>query len=344
MNWLHKQEGWRTVSPRQLLIRHLEAEDSYEVLDLVQRYVNELVLRKSSKRKAYSVIRSFFAHNRCPLPQDLSFKIRGDRPPVQSKLTVQDVVEACHAASCRYRSMFLVKWQSMLDNERLIYANLYCSDEVVKQIQMGIHPVRIDLPGRKGNENDTEGRYYTYLGQDAIEALTRYFEDERGWPKKGEPMWIYPTGKPIGKAGFETAWLRLFRRIGKVSKDKGPLGSRYGFNLHEMRDAATTFLHVNAKSAGLDMDCVKFWCGQVGELDPLKYDRFYQDTNYVRKQYLIAEPCLNILSQPIASTPQQEEKVQNLEAEVEALKATVSAMQQQLEVDAKEVAANKKAD
>ena len=343
MNWLHKQPNWETVTPRELLISHLEAEDSYIVLELVQRYINKLVLRKSSKRKAYSVIRSYFAHNHCPLPQDPSFKIRGDRPPVQSKLTVQDVIEPCHAANLRYRSMYITKWQSMMDNERLIYANLHCSDEIVKQVQMGVTPVKIDLPGRKANENDLEGKYYTYIGNDAIDALTKYFEDERGWPKKGEPIWTYSTGEPVEKAGFEASWLRLFRRMGKVNKDKGPLGSRYGFNLHELRDAATTWLHISAKAAGLDMDCVKFWCGQVGEIDRLKYDKFYQDQNYIRKQYQIAEPYLNILSNPTSITdPQQEEKVQTLEAEVDALKAAFSVMQQQFQADMNSVHANKK--
>lgn len=38
------------ASPRDLLVRQLEAEDPYVVLDLVQGYVNSLVLRKSSSR------------------------------------------------------------------------------------------------------------------------------------------------------------------------------------------------------------------------------------------------------------------------------------------------------
>jgi hypothetical protein len=84
--------------------------------------------------------------------------------------------------------------------------------------------------------------------------------------------------------------------MGKIPKRKGPIGSRYGYNLHEMRDVATTYLHIQAKAEGLDMDCVKFWCGQVGQIDPLKYDKFYKEKEYTRAQYLIAEKYLNIMT------------------------------------------------
>jgi hypothetical protein len=279
-----------------MLVRHLQAADNYILLDLLQAYIGSLVLRKSSKRKAYSVVRSFFAHNRCGLPTDPSFRIKGDRPPVQAKLTVQDVVEIYHAATLRYKSIILFKWQSFLDNARLIYANVHCADEIVRQIQMDIHPVRFELPGRKENENDPEGQFCTFIGKDAVDALVRYFEEERGWPRKGEPLWIQSNHKPLTKPTFESTWLRLFRHVGKIPKRKGPLGSRYGFNPHEMRDVATSFLHTNAKADGFDMDCAKLWCGQVGEIDPLKYDKFYKDQDYLHSQYQIAERYLNVIT------------------------------------------------
>jgi len=86
MHWLAKQPSWENATPRDMLVRHLDSEDSYLVLDLLQRYINSLVLRKSSKRKAYSVVRSFFVHNRCGLPLDSSKSIQeivGDAPFVR---------------------------------------------------------------------------------------------------------------------------------------------------------------------------------------------------------------------------------------------------------------------
>jgi hypothetical protein len=37
MNWLHKQPGWADVTSRELLIRQLEGDDSYVVVDLCSR-------------------------------------------------------------------------------------------------------------------------------------------------------------------------------------------------------------------------------------------------------------------------------------------------------------------
>lgn len=323
MIWLRKQPGWEYVTPRDLLVRQLQAEDQYEVLDLLQRYISSLVMRKNSKWKAYSTVKSFFMHSRCVLPIDPSFKIRGDRPPVQAKLTLADILEAYHAAKSCYRSMILFKWQSFLDNERLIYVNDHCSDEIVKQMQMGICPIRFEVPGRKSSENDAEGTFYTFIGKDAIEALTQYFETERGWPKRGEPLWRQPNGFNIQKESFEMMWLRLFRRMGKIPKRRGPVGSRYGFNLHEMRDTATTHLHVNAKGDGLDMDCIKLWCGQVGQIDPLRYDKFYKEVEYVTDMYKIAEKHLNI----VTGKPQE---IKNLSKENEQLRNDLTKITQDL--------------
>jgi len=88
---LHGKPGWETVSPREMLVRQLPAEDPYEVLDLLQEFIGTLVGRKASKQKTHWAVTSFFRHNRCALPTDPSFKIRGDRPPVEGKLTVRDI-------------------------------------------------------------------------------------------------------------------------------------------------------------------------------------------------------------------------------------------------------------
>jgi len=296
VHWVQRQPGWSNTGPRALLIRQAEAEDPYEILNLLQAYILQLKLRKSSKRKAYSVVRSFFAHNRCALPSDPTFRIRGEYPPVQPKLTLKDVVEAYQAANLRYRSVIIFKFQSFVDNARLEYVCKNCSSQIVEQIRKGETPVRIDIPGRKGSENDLEGAFYTFIGSDTVNALVRYFEEERRWPKSGEPVWLKTDGSALTRTSFETAWMRLFRRIGTIPRRKGPIGSRYGYNPHEMRDVATTLLHLRAKSDGFDMDCAKFWSGRLSGLDREKYDKFYQDEEFVRRQYLIAEKYLNIVS------------------------------------------------
>jgi hypothetical protein len=330
MRWIRTKPGYEYVTPRELLIRHIQAEDDYVVLELVQEYVGQLHGRKSSKRKAYSTVRSFFSHSYCALPVDPNYKIRGDKPPVQGRLGVSDIVEVYHAASPRNRSLIMFKWQSFLDSERLEYVNRHLSGEIVAEMKSGTCPIKIMLPGRKENENDPEGGFYTYIDQDAIDALTKYWDEEKGgWPKAGEPLWTIEgirkdSEGTLNKAAFEATWLRLLRRTGKIPRKKGPLGTRYGFNMHEMRDAAATYLHVTAKGKGLDMDCVKFWSGRVGELDPNKYDKFFQEVDWVQGQYRLAALYLNIITRP---QPEDPEKVQGLSKEIEELKESVRALQ-----------------
>ena len=58
-----------------------------------------------------------------------------------------------------------------------------------------------------------------------------------------------------------------------------------------MRDLAKSLLHTRAKGDGFDMDCAEFWLGHT--VDPLGYDKFFNDFEYVKKQYLIAKKYLN---------------------------------------------------
>ena len=88
---------------------------------------------------------------------------------------------------------------------------------------------------------------------------------------------------------------------------------------HEFRDCAKTYLHVAAKKQGLDMDCVDFWMGHENR-DPNAYDKFMNDETYVFEQYKIAEPHLNIISQPATLALQEQTKrLEELRAEVEHL-------------------------
>jgi hypothetical protein len=211
--------------------------------------------------------------------------------------------------------MILVKWLALLDNTRLEYVGVNLAEQIVMQFKQKIHPIRLDLPGRKTNENT----FYTFIGKDAVDALVEYFEKERGWPRPGEPVWLSDEKKTVTRAAFKQTWMRLLRRIGLISKKRGNIGSRYGYNPHEMRDLAKSFLHTHAKKDGFDMDCAEFWLGHV--VDPLGYDKFHLDQEYVRKQYLIAEKYLNIISTPPgAMSEKEQEKLLGLINEMEQLK------------------------
>lgn len=314
--WLNQRPEWLGVDAQGLLMRQWEAEDPYLVLDLLQEYVSGLNYSRRGKAFVYSAVRSFFAHNRCALPVDPSFRITSSKPPIMSKLALSHIVDIAKAAGLRDRSMILVKWQSLQDNERLVYVGKYLAEQVVTQIRQGTRPVRLDLPGRKNNQNE----FYTFIGKDTVDALVAYFENERGWPKPREPIWLNTGNRgPVSVATFRQTWLRLTRRIGVVPKRKGCPGVKYGYSPHDTRDIAKSLLHTNAKAEGFDMDCAKFWLGHT--VDPLGYDKFYNDQEYVRKQYLIAEKYLNIISTPLErERPDLQKRIEKLQAEFAELK------------------------
>jgi hypothetical protein len=347
MRWLHQQPGWQEVDYVGLLVCHVESEDQYELLDLIQAYVNQHAGKwaHSTMRDEYSRIRNYFEKNRCPLPQDTQFKIKSMIPPIKGNLESTHVRLMALAARPVYRSMILFKWQSMSDTARLIMMNHPpYSDEIVHKMRewqqngkQGIIQIEV-MSGRKKLLNDPRGIYRLAVGKDALDALIDYFENHRegGWPKPGEALWLYPesivdeprdwqqkqyagihAGKPVTAIGLIQTWRRLLRRTGIVKGMGKDRSTRFGFNLHEMRDAATTLLHKKALKHGLDLNCVKFWCGQNGQLDKNDYDKFYRDSDYTAEQYMIAEPFLNIISN------------QNPEAILDAEKRTAKQYQAQ---------------
>ena len=59
-------------------------------------------------------------------------------------------------------------------------------------------------------------------------------------------------------------------------------------------------------------------------MDPLGYDKFFNDFEYVKKQYLIAEKYLNIISVPQASeeVKRQEDEIKKMRQKIDELDVT----------------------
>jgi hypothetical protein len=329
VKWLNTQPGWERIDARGLLLRQVAASpnDVYAILDKLQEYVNGRPLAKATNKHAYTTVRSFFMHNRVPLPDDPSFKVAGVKPPVTPRLTVDHVVRVVKAATLRDASMILVKWQGLLDNEGVVWVGTHLAEHVTKELKSGVCPIRLDLPSRKNTEN--EQIFFTFIGRDSIEALRLYFEEQRGWPQKGEPIWLNRQGRAVTRPGFWEAWLRLIRRVALIPPKRGNVGSRYGFNPHEMRDVARSLLHIRAKADGFDADCAELWMGHTSRLDPLKYDKFYLDREYVLSQYRIAEKYLNIISNP-PHAPTEEMKKRD--DEIETLKEKMGKLEETMKL------------
>jgi len=329
LQWLNRQPGWENADAEKLLIRQAEAKDQYELVDLLQKCVKELDRSRRSKEHLYGAVKSFFIHNRLPLPQD-KFVIRDEecRQTVRPKLTIENLIDVIRACNLRDRSILLAKWQGLLDNKGLLFLGEKRAKEIIDQIRAKKHPVKIDMPPRKGSKDP----YYTFIGKDAVDALVQYFENERGWPEDG-PIWLPIKTKPgrtntIGSSLLETLWMQALRRVGLVPKKREKQGIghkiRWGYPLHEFRDLAKSLLHTHALPLGFDMTCSEFFLGH--QIDQHGYDKFYRDTEYVRKQYLTAENALNIISNPPLSKPIQEQ-AQILDAQQQ----TIQQLREQVE-------------
>jgi len=323
LEWLGQREGWEGIGAGGLLQRQADATDKYALLDLVQDYVDGLDKTRKGKATSYAVIRSFFMHNRCVLPEDRGYKIRSEKPSVVSKLSVASLVDIVKAANLRDRSILLVKWQSLQDAARLVYIDRHCGEELARAVRRDESPVRLDFPGQKNNDQG----YYTFIGRDSIDSLKMYFENERGYPRKGETVWRSKEGKGLTRNMVNGLWENLLRRIGLIPPTRGNSpGTRYGYFAHDMRDVAKSLLHTHAKAEGFDMDCCEFWLGHT--VDALGYDKFYNDKEYVRKQYLIAERYLNMVSNPLPSeeAKKDQERIGQLERELLEVKRVLESM------------------
>jgi hypothetical protein len=311
----------RTLIERQ---RQAGPNNEYEILDKLQQYVREyrsvdkagnpMPVTRKTKQTIYNMVRSFFTGNRVELPSDKRFgrTLRGEKPPGVARLSVEDIHRLSLGATLREKSMLLTQFQTLSGIGELEYINLNCGDEIIAQMRQGKHPVRIDmLMGRKTNPEP----YHTFIGKDAIEALREYFEKERGWPAKGEPIWIskplgefqkkqlkdttvLPDGRvPVLRDTYRDNIRQLTRRIGLIPKQESHArGVRYGYNPNEIRDVARSVSR-KATSSGFDIICAEFWMGHT--IDPLGYDKQQKlEPEWSAEQYRLVEPYLNIISIP----------------------------------------------
>jgi len=324
IRWLRTLPRLDKTTPSSLLARHRlnrqkkptkqNPTPEYEVVDLLNRWITSLPDRYSTKLTKSATVYSFFKRNRCSLPKDSEFIIRSDKAPTLDVLTYDDIKKAISAAKLRDKSHMLVRLQGIMDTDALHYVNRNLSEHIVSEMRAGKELIRLDIPGRKRRKNIKP--FYTFIGKDAIQCLKKYFDTERGWPAPGQPIWVNKLGRPYSKSMFGENYLSLLRLQAIIPKPNGRLDARFGRNLHEWRDTTITYLHTNALHHGFDLAVADFIAGHSNKVDPSNYDKFMKQRWYVEEQYRIAEPYLNIESNPDGMI---RSKVEQLDAELEAL-------------------------
>lgn len=273
----------------------------------------------STRRKAYTDVRSFYAHHLVPLPRSKLRPVRGvmkvetDTTAMQFLGMAKKVLDAKMAP--RDRSILLTMLQGGMDASTLSRAFSYVAfpqlarhfgGEDWSKWDPGKVPVRVDLVRPK-----TDYRFYTFVDRDAVEALRDWLNARRSvfGPLKvrpspnpklldtSDPIYVTDYGTPI-----EPAYVtQLFRTYGiragvnlvpreKMPKFKGA-ARRYPFHSHECRDTLVTL----GRRAKVDMAVVNFFVGH--SIDRFGYDKSpWDEPEHFREEYSKVGRYLNIVS------------------------------------------------
>jgi hypothetical protein len=97
----------------------------------------------------------------------------------------------------------------------------------------------------------------------------------------------------MSQIAFSNRHFRRLKRL-KYTQTNNPrdTGTRYGYNLHELRDLARSLLE-KAKEDGFNTNSAEYWMGHT--VDPFFYNKVWKiDPDYNLKQYGIAEKYLSL--------------------------------------------------
>lgn len=216
-HWVEKQPGWEGKGPEDLLDLQERAEGRrrYEQVSLLQRWVDQQPGTTSAKRVLYSSVRSFYAHNHVPLPRDVTYRVRGDKEPVQKLLSFEDLRKILLTCNPTYQAVFLIMFQGALGCAEWEYFNTKCWSQVRPQLEQGKKRLKIRFPGRKHARYVKP--YYTFVGRDGVEALQRYLKERRGPIRRGEAIVLNDRGQPVTRGALERYFIRHAAKAGVIT-------------------------------------------------------------------------------------------------------------------------------
>jgi len=320
MVWMRENGGaFRGMTPDELVRYQRDADNShsYEILDIAQRYIHGIKgKRLNTKKRYYSMIRSFFAHNRSELPKDPTFIMRSDVEKVRGTLTVEEVRDVVLSSKPLYRAIFLSIFQGGMGLEEFNHFNENGRASLMRQLREEPDVIRVDLPGRKKRRNDDP--YYTFIGPDAIKAIRDYLLTR---PEGGNAIFLNQFGDPVSPKAASVYWTRHLVKLGFIVLTPEKRGAaRYGKNMHELRDVFRSQWEKSPAKASV----AEFQMGHV--VDPLQYNKAHRDEAWVREEYLDALPMLQIMSDETPfgkvngkTVKKLEDKIAELETQIEMM-------------------------
>ncbi|UCE16218.1 MAG: hypothetical protein JSV12_00955 [Candidatus Bathyarchaeota archaeon] len=331
-NWISHQPGYEGVTPDELLELQdkCQGRERFKQLSMLQTWVQPQNVRLGSKLVRYGAIRSFYEHNHVVLPRDPSFRLRANKPPLESEMTFDDLKKIILSCNETYQAVYLIMFQSAMGCAEFEYFNNNSWPEVKPQLEEGKKQIKVTLPGRKSNKNKLP--YYTFFGKDGVRALETYLSEKRVPMKNGEAIFLNEKGEPITKRALERYFTRHAIKVGvikrwtpscpecgedtrysrtwrgkeqptlyicnhcgketRASEINIPRDIRYKVHPHEMRDLFRSEWDLSpARSV-----CAEFFMGH--NIDSNNYNKIMKlHLSWAENQYALAEPYLNILSE-----------------------------------------------
>jgi len=318
--WMRENGGaFRGMTPDELVRYQKEATNSerYDILDVAQRYINSIEGKRiNTKKRYYSMIRSFFAHNRAELPKDPTFIIRSSVEKVRGTLTVEDIRDVVLSSKPLYRAIFISIFQGGMGLEEFKYWNTHGMASLMNQLRGDPEVVRVDLPGRKKRKNADP--YHTFIGGDAIKAIRDYL---RIRPEGGEGIFLNQFKGPVSPKAASVYWTRHLVKLGFIipTPEKGG-SARYGKNMHELRDVFRSQWEKSPAKASV----AEYLMGHI--VDPLEYNKAHRDEAWTRDEYLNALPMLQIMSNDTPFGKVSGKTVDKLQETIDELKAQIAEM------------------
>jgi len=316
LSWIaENSEKFGSFSPDDFVEyqRNLPRNNEYEILDVLQEWVNSGEGRAGTKKRNYATIRGFFNRNRVALPPDPNFLIRSNKERVVSNLTIQEVKEIISNSNLVFKAAFLAIFQGGMDTSSFEYWNKKGYKDLIKQLRNDPEAIKIDLPGRKKARNITP--FFTFIGGDAIDAIQANLKRR---PETDETAILFNKfGKPLNAVNVQTYWRRLLKRRGFIeTEENGGPGTRYGKSIHELRDVFRTQWQKSQDRP--EPQAAEFMMGH--QIDQLDYNKAFKQVEYSRGEYLKALPMLQIMSSGAPFGRVEGSRIKDLEKQLEEVK------------------------
>lgn len=319
MEWLQDNGGeFKDMDPDQLVAFQRDHK-GYGLLDVLQNYITDVKarnLRKNTVRGYYNAVKSFFRHNRAAFPEDV-FKPKATRPPVRGTLTRNEIKEIILASNPTYRAVFACMYAGIMGWGELEYWSNHGYSSLMEQLQHGETIIVAWQSGRKLYLNEMP--FYNLIGGDALQYLTIYLDNYR----PGGPGAIFrnKNGDPLKYRSTRVYWTDRLKQLGFVEEiDEPSHTTRYGKNLHEIRDVARTWW----KRGPADVNLAEFMMGHSESLDPNNYEKIYRDQSYARREYRKNLSYMNLVSEdptqmPVAQHESEMDRLNEVERQLRGI-------------------------